>query len=49
VLETGCWGEYLDLRGMKWQGNGESCTVGSFFLTIQRIFFSDPFLTPVRL
>jgi hypothetical protein len=24
-LRTGCWGEYLDLRGMKWQKAAENC------------------------
>jgi hypothetical protein len=31
-LRTGCWGEYLDLRGMKERENGESCTMGSFII-----------------
>jgi hypothetical protein len=26
-LRTGFWEEYLDLRGMRWQENGGSCTV----------------------
>jgi hypothetical protein len=25
VLKTGCWGEYLYLRGRKWQEAGEDC------------------------
>ena len=28
-LRTGCWGEYLGLRGMKEQENGEKCTMRS--------------------
>jgi hypothetical protein len=30
VLRTGCWGEYLDQREMKWQEVGENCTMRSF-------------------
>jgi hypothetical protein len=29
-LETGCRGEYLDLRGRKWKGAGEDCIMRSF-------------------
>ena len=28
----GCWGEYLDLRGSRWQGNGESCITRSWMI-----------------
>ena len=28
-LRIGCWGKYLDLRGTRWQGNGESCITRS--------------------
>jgi hypothetical protein len=31
-LRTGFWEEYLDLRGMIWQENRESCTVRSFII-----------------
>jgi hypothetical protein len=27
---TGCWGEYLDRRGMKWHEVGENCIMRSF-------------------
>jgi hypothetical protein len=27
-LRTGCWGEYLDPRRMKWQDAGENCIMG---------------------
>ena len=27
-----CWGKYLDLRGMRWQGNGESCITRSWMI-----------------
>jgi hypothetical protein len=30
VFETGCWGEYLDQRGMKWQEIGDNCIMRSF-------------------
>jgi hypothetical protein len=29
-LRTGCWGEYLDGREMKWQEIGENCIMRSF-------------------
>jgi hypothetical protein len=29
-LRTGCKGEYLDLRGRKWQEAGEDCIMRSF-------------------
>jgi hypothetical protein len=28
-LRTGCWGQYSELRGMKWQGAGENCMTRS--------------------
>jgi len=30
-LRIGCW-EYLDLRGTRWQGNGESCITRSWMI-----------------
>ena len=29
---SGDWGEYLDLRGTGWQGNGESCITRSWMI-----------------
>jgi hypothetical protein len=29
-LRTGCWEEYLDQRGIKWQEAGENCIMRSF-------------------
>jgi len=31
-LRTGCWGEYLDLNGWKWQEVGEYCIMMSFII-----------------
>ena len=31
-LRIGCWGEYLDLKGTRWQGNGESCITRSWMI-----------------
>jgi hypothetical protein len=31
-LRIGCWGEYLDLRETKWQGNEESCITRSWMI-----------------
>jgi hypothetical protein len=36
-LRTGCWGEYLDIRG-KWQEAGENCIMrSSVICTLQRL------------
>ena len=32
VFGIGCWGEYLDLRGTRWQGIGESCITRSWMI-----------------
>jgi hypothetical protein len=32
-LRTGCWGEYWDLKGRKWQ-EGEICVIRSFIICI---------------
>jgi hypothetical protein len=29
-VRTGCWGEYFDRRGMRWQEAGENCIMRSF-------------------
>jgi hypothetical protein len=29
-LKTGCWGEYLDWRGIKWQEIGGNCLTRGF-------------------
>jgi hypothetical protein len=31
-LRTGCWGEYLDQREMKWQEVGDNCIMRSFII-----------------
>jgi hypothetical protein len=31
-LGTGCWGGYLDRRGMRWRENGENCITRSFVI-----------------
>jgi hypothetical protein len=31
-LRIRCWGEYLDLRGTRWQGNGGSCKTRSWMI-----------------
>jgi hypothetical protein len=33
-LSTGYWGEYMDLRGRKWQEAGEDCKIRSFITCI---------------
>ena len=33
VFGIGCWGKYLDLRGTRWQGNGESCITRSWMIS----------------
>jgi hypothetical protein len=39
-LRTGCWGEYLDLRGRKWREAGEDCIMRSFITcTLHHISF----------
>jgi hypothetical protein len=35
-LRTGCLGEYLDLRGMKWRVVGESCIMRSCMVCTHR-------------
>jgi hypothetical protein len=32
VSRIGCWGEYLDVRGTRWQGNRESCITRSWMI-----------------
>jgi hypothetical protein len=37
-FRTGCFGEYLDLRGMKWQEGGENCIMrSSIICTLHQI------------
>jgi hypothetical protein len=45
-MRTGCWGEYLDLRGRKWQGVGEVCIMRSF---IPYTLFFFPMASTVRI
>jgi hypothetical protein len=41
-LRTGCLGEYLDLRGMKWQQGGENCIIrSSIFCNLHQIYDDD--------
>jgi hypothetical protein len=32
MFENRCWGEYLDLRGRKWQDSVENCIIRSFII-----------------
>jgi hypothetical protein len=49
-LRTGCWGEYLDLRGMKWQEDGENCiysvTMGWDCVSVELRPLTGPFSIP---
>ena len=35
-LRIGCWGEYLGLRGTRWQGSGGSCIMRSLMIYTPR-------------
>jgi len=37
-MTTGCWGEYLDPRGRKWQEAGEDCIP----CTLHQILLGSP-------